>query len=71
MSKHMWGRVLFTLAVLLFMVIMGMSNRASVNFELMNKRIGTFPAAILYFIFFGVGLISGAVLAVGWWRAGK
>jgi len=71
MSKQMWGKVIFILAVLLFMVIMGMSNRESVNFELINRQIGTLPAAILYFIFFGVGLISGAVLAVGWRRSGK
>jgi len=71
MSKHMWGRVLFILAVLLFMVIMGMSNRETVNFELVNREIGALPAAILYFIFFGVGLVSGAVLAVGWRRSGK
>ena len=53
------------------MVIMGMSNHDRVNFELLNRRIGSLPAAILYFIFFGAGLISGAVLAVGWRRSGK
>ena len=71
MSRQMWGKVLFVLAVLLFMVIMGMSYRGEVNFRLMGREVGQLPAAILYFVFFGVGLISGAILAVGWRKSGK
>lgn len=71
MSKQMWGKMLFVLGVLLFMVVMGMSNRSNVDFRLMGKDIGTLPAAILYFVFFGVGALSGAVMAVGFRKSDR
>ena len=56
------------LAALLFMVLMGMSNQQNVKFSLSQlgeRFIFTTNAAIMYFIFFGVGLMTGAVIAVG------
>ena len=59
-------KLVFVLAVLLFMVMMGMSNHHPTRFKL-DKFGWDFEtqAAIMYFIFFGVGLITGAVIAVG------
>ena len=64
MTTRMWVKLIVVLAVLLFMVLMGMSNDQTATFRLFDRE-GTTQAAIMYFIFFGVGVVTGAVLALG------
>ena len=59
------------LAVLLFMVMMGMSNQDKVIFRLnpLGYKSNEVSTAILYFLFFSGGVVMGAFLAIG--GAGK
>ena len=60
------------LAVLLFRVMMGRSNQQQITFYLnplgMSSRL--VPAAIMYFIFFGVGFFAGGLLFSGGGKSG-
>ena len=60
-------KLAFVLAVLLFMVLMGMSNNQRVVFRLnpLGIESGEISSAIMYFMFFGAGVFTGAVLTVG------
>ncbi len=55
------------IAILLLLVLMGMHNRQYVKFALppILPKAQEQPAAIMYFAFFGVGLISGTILTAG------
>ena len=64
MTTRMWVKLIVVLAVLLFMVLMGMSNNQTATFRLFGRE-STSQAAIMYFIFFGVGVVTGAILALG------
>ena len=64
MTTRMWVKLIVVLAVLLFMVLMGMSNGQEATFRLFGRE-GSTQAAIMYFIFFGVGVVTGAVVALG------
>lgn len=57
----------FMIALLLLLVIMGMNNRQTVelNMSPLLARTEKQPAAIMYFGFFAVGLLAGAVLTAG------
>lgn len=54
------------LLVLLLLVIMGMNNRGTVDFSLppLFTKLRQ-PAAIMYFAFFAVGLLTGTILTAG------
>lgn len=54
------------LLVLLLLVMMGMNNRGSVDFSLppLFEKLRQ-PAAIMYFAFFAVGLLTGTILTAG------
>ena len=56
-----------TAALLLLLVLMGMNNRQPVEFNLppLINKTQKQPAAIMYFAFFTVGLLAGAVLMSG------
>ena len=58
---------LFIVAVLALLVIMGMHNRQSVTLSMPNvlPRDQSLPAAMMYFAFFGVGFLVGAVVMSG------
>ena len=73
MNSRLWMKVIFVLAMLLFMVLMGMSNDDLVRFRLkpLGVESGEVRSALMYFIFFGAGLVTGAVVAVGPWRSSK
>jgi uncharacterized integral membrane protein len=60
-------KALFIIAVLSLLVIMGMNNRETVRLSMPNilPRDQSLPAALMYFSFFGVGFIVGAVLMAG------
>ena len=58
-------KLLVVLAVLLFMVMMGMSNGDPVRFKLLSYTSDPIKSAFMYFTFFAVGAFTGLVLAVG------
>ena len=67
MSTRLWIKLILVLAVLLFMVMMGMSNKDLVQFKLdpLGWKVDNVRAAIMYYVFFGAGVVTGAILAVG------
>jgi uncharacterized integral membrane protein len=72
MNAKLLFKTIFLIAVLLLLVLMGMDNRSAINFTLpplLNKII-TQPAAIMYFGFFAVGVLTGTVLTAGGKRGG-
>jgi uncharacterized integral membrane protein len=60
-------KTVFTMAVLLLLVLMGMHNRSPVDFSLppVLKQTLQQPAALMYFAFFGVGVLTGLVVTAG------
>lgn len=65
-------KFVFVLLMLLFMVQMGMSNGTGIadfRLNLINYKTQTQPA-MMYFIFFGAGLVTGGVLALGTGKSG-
>ena len=64
-------KLIVVLAVLLFMVIMGMSNQGDVAFRFLGAKSEPGKAAFMYFIFFSAGVFVGAVITVGLGRSSK
>jgi uncharacterized integral membrane protein len=60
-------KALFILALLGLLVIMGLNNPETVHLSMPNilPRQQTMPAALMYFAFFGVGFLAGAILMTG------
>jgi uncharacterized integral membrane protein len=60
-------KTLFLVAILLLLVLMGMNNRQTVALSLspFSHRSEKLPAALMYFGFFAVGVVSGTVLTAG------
>ena len=58
--------------VLLLLVVMGMHNRQLVQFVLppLVRHSVSQPAAIMYFAFFAIGVITGTVLTAGGGKKG-
>ena len=67
MNLTMLIKMVFVTAVFLLLVLMGVHNRALVDFNLppLLSPVLQKPAALMYFAFFAVGLITGAVLSAG------
>jgi uncharacterized integral membrane protein len=60
-------KALFIIAVLALLVILGLYNRQTVELS-MPQSWGakqSLPAALMYYIFFGVGFLVGAVMMAG------
>ena len=60
-------KTVFFMVVLLFLVLMGVYNRGMVNFQLppvLREEVRQ-PAALMYFGFFAVGVITGTLAALG------
>ena len=60
-------KTIFLVLVLLLLVIMGMNNRQTVGLVLppILPKGQHLPAAIMYFGFFAVGVLSGTILTAG------
>jgi uncharacterized integral membrane protein len=60
-------KTLFLIVILLLLVLMGMGNRGTVTFHLpiFMSRAVTAPAALMYFAFFAVGVLTGTILTAG------
>ena len=72
MNAKLLLKTLFLILVLLLLVLMGMHNRSTVDFTLppvLNKVIQQ-PAALMYFAFFAVGVVTGTILTAGTGRKG-
>jgi len=67
MKVMMLLKVLFVTVILLLLVLMGLHNRAPVDFNLppFVTEVVREPAALMYFAFFAVGLITGTILSMG------
>ncbi len=65
-------KTLFIIAVLALLVIMGMNNRQTVTLSMPGilPHHQPLPAALMYFAFFGVGFLAGAVLMSGGGKRG-
>ena len=72
MSAKLLLKTVFLIIVLLFLVLMGMENRGTVEFALKpvlpNKVI--LPSALMYFAFFAVGVLTGTILTAGGGKSG-
>jgi uncharacterized integral membrane protein len=72
MNAKLLLKTIFMIGVLLLLVIMGMNNRQSVELNLPpilpKKQVQA--AAIMYFGFFGVGVLTGTVLTAGGGKRG-
>jgi len=72
MNAKLLFKTIFLIMVLLLLVLMGMHNTGSISFTLppvLNQTISQ-PAAIMYFGFFAVGVLTGTVLTAGGKRSG-
>lgn len=66
MNAKLLLKTVFLMAILLLLVVMGMHNRSSVSFALppLVPR-ASLPAAIMYFSFFALGVLTGMVAISG------
>ena len=67
MNAKLLFKTIFLIIVLLLLVLMGMHNRSTILFSLppLIKESIKQPAAIMYFGFFAVGVLTGTVLTAG------
>jgi uncharacterized integral membrane protein len=67
MKAMMLIKLLVVTVIFLLLVMMGLYNRAPVDFNLpplLTSEVQQ-PAALMYFAFFAVGLLTGAILCMG------
>jgi len=67
MNVKLLFKMIFLIVVLLLLVLMGMHNRDWVDFRLpplLNEKV-SLRAAIMYFGFFAVGMLTGTILSAG------
>ncbi|MCX7871677.1 MAG: hypothetical protein N2487_00155 [Verrucomicrobiae bacterium] len=72
MNTKLVLKLLFIIVMLGFLVLMGLNNPGNIDFRLppvMPRKI-TLPAAIMYFAFFAIGVLSGAILVAGGKKGG-
>jgi uncharacterized integral membrane protein len=72
MNPKLLLKTLFLILVLLLLVLMGMHNRSTVDFTLppLIDRAIKQPAALMYFAFFAVGVLTGTILTAGTGKKG-
>jgi uncharacterized membrane protein YciS (DUF1049 family) len=66
-------KLVFVTGIFLLLVLIGLNNNVQVDFKLplILKSEVKQPAALMYFGFFAVGLLTGAVLSIGSRKANK
>lgn len=72
MNAKLLLKTVFLIILLLLLVLIGLHNKDTVGFllpPLIAKPV-RLPAALMYFIFFAVGLLTGTVLTAGSGRKG-
>jgi uncharacterized integral membrane protein len=73
MNPKLLLKTIFVIAILSLLVIMGMNNRQDVDLSmppLLNKKQSA-PAALMYFGFFAVGVITGTIMIAGGGKRGS
>jgi uncharacterized integral membrane protein len=72
MNAKLFFKTIFMIAVLSLLVLMGMNNRQKVELSLppLIPQTQKQPAAIMYFAFFGVGVLTGTILTAGGGKGG-
>jgi len=72
MNAKLLLKTLFLILILFLLVLMGMYNRSTVDFTLppIISKVIQQPAALMYFAFFAVGVLTGTVLTAGTARRG-
>lgn len=73
MNILMLIKIVLVTAIFLLLVLIGLNNSAPIDFNLppLLTSVVQKPAALMYFGFFAVGLITGAILSVGTRRTNK
>jgi len=73
MNAKLLVKTTFVIAILLLLVIMGMHNQQTVELKMppIIPKTQKLPAAIMYFGFFAIGVLSGTVLTAGRKAGGK
>ena len=72
MNAKLLLKTIFLIIILLLLVLMGMHNRGSVDFTLpplLEKTIKQ-PAALMYFAFFAIGVLTGTIMTAGLGKGG-
>ncbi len=67
MNAKLLSKIVFIIVLLFLLVLIGLNNKQMVGFTLppiITKSVQQ-PAAIMYFAFFAVGVLAGAVLTTG------
>jgi uncharacterized integral membrane protein len=73
MNAKLLAKTLFLIAMLLLLVLIGLYNKDSVSLSLppiLSHPVRQ-PAALMYFAFFAVGVLTGTVLTVGTGKRGS
>jgi uncharacterized integral membrane protein len=72
MNPKLFLKTLFLIAILSLLVLMGMNNRQTVELSLppLVPKTQRLPAALMYFGFFAVGVLTGTVLTAGGKKGG-
>ena len=72
MNAKLLCKTIFMIAILLLLVLMGMNNRGSVTVALppLLPKPLTQPAALMYFAFFAIGVLTGTILTAGGGKGG-
>ena len=67
MNAKLLLKTVFLIVILALLVLMGMHNQQVVEFSMppLLHRSQSFPAAIMYFGFFAIGLLTGTVMTAG------
>jgi uncharacterized integral membrane protein len=67
MNAKLLLKTLFLIAILSLLVLMGLNNRQSVSLSMppIIKKAQQQPAALMYFGFFAVGVLTGTILTAG------
>jgi uncharacterized integral membrane protein len=73
MNAKLLLKTVFLIAILLLLVIMGMHNRETVWLSMppLLPKDQKLPAAMMYFGFFAVGVLTGTVLTAGGKRGAR
>lgn len=72
MNAKLLLKTVFLIVVLLLLVLMGMNNQRPVSFSLppLIPKAIELKAAIMYFAFFAIGVLTGTVLTAGGGKRG-
>lgn len=73
MNAKLLAKTLFLIAMLLLLVLIGLYNKETVSLSLppvLSQPVKQ-PAALMYFAFFAVGVLTGTVLTVGTGKRGS